>query len=251
MTDEAVAALIALHACAPREGPGDVATLERMIAALGFAPYAGPTRAADLGCGSGATALHLAEAYGADVLAVDFAEPFVARLAERLAEAPPARGAVSPHRGDMLAPPVAPGALDLIVSEGAAYNVGFATAMKAWRPLVRAGGGLVVSECVWFGARRPPEAAAFWAEAYPEMGSISDAVAKAEAGGWRLKAAERLAPEVWWTSYYDPLAARCDALEPGADGVLKAVIAETRAEMALFRATSADWGYVYLALDAD
>lgn len=249
--DEAIAALVALHDGAPRQGPGDVAVLDRMIAALGFAPGAGPLRAADLGCGSGATALHLAEAYGAEVLAVDLAAPFLARLAARLAEAPPASGAVSPHPGDMLAPPVAPGALDLIVSEGAAYAVGFAAAMQAWRPLVRAGGGLVVSECVWFGARRPPKAAAFWAEAYPEMGSVADAVARAEAGGWRLKAAERLSPEAWWTSYYDPLAARCDALEPGADGALKAVIAETRAEMALFRATSADWGYVCLALDAD
>jgi len=240
-------ALIRLHGDAPRQGPGEGATLDRMIDRLRMADGA---RAADLGCGSGATALRLALTRSWDVLALDAAAPFIDRLAARLAAHPPRRGAVTPVLGDMAAPPVAPGSLDVIVSEGAAYAIGFAQALRLWRPLVRAGGGLVVSECVWFGPARPAAAAAHWAQAYPAMGTVADALDRAEAAGWRLVAAERLSPAAWWESYYDPLATHIAAVEATADPALTAAIAEARAEMALFEATCDAWGYVYFALDA-
>jgi SAM-dependent methyltransferase len=249
MTDAAMTALIHLHEDAPRQGPGEAAVLDRMIDRLKIGDGA---RAADLGCGSGTTALRLAVTRCFDVLALDAAEPFVDRLRARLAAAPPPRGSVSAVVGDMGAPPVAPGALELIVSEGAAYAIGFANALKLWRPLVRRGGGLIVSECVWFGTERPDDAAAYWGQAYPAMATIAEAVARAEAAGWRLVAAERLRAEAWRESYFGPLAGRIEALraEAAADPALAAAIAEAEAESALFEATGDAWGYVYLALDA-
>ncbi|TVQ57636.1 MAG: class I SAM-dependent methyltransferase [Rhodobacteraceae bacterium] len=243
----AVEALIRLHLDTPRQGPGDPALLDRMVAAVKppFAP-----QVADLGCGTGATAIRLAERLGASVLAVDAAAPFIAALADRLEAQRPVAGRVTPVLGDMLAPPVAPGSLDLIVSEGAAYAVGFETALAAWRPLVRPGGGCVVSECVWWGADRPAEAAGFWAEGYPGMGSVADALAAAEQAGWRFAAAERLPAAAWWTSYYDPLRARIAALKPGADKALAEAIAESEREMAVFERFSDAYGYVLLALVA-
>ncbi|MGF1659449.1 MAG: class I SAM-dependent methyltransferase [Rubrimonas sp.] len=249
MADTALAALIHLHEDAPRQGPGEAAVLDRMIDRLKIGDGA---RAADLGCGSGATALRLAVARSFDVLALDAAAPFIDRLRARLKANPPQRGSVEPVIGDMAAPPVSPGALDLIVSEGAAYSIGFANALKLWRPLVRRGGGLVVSECVWFGADRPASARAHWEAGYPGMGSIADAVARAEAAGWRLVAAERLRAEAWRESYHRPLAARIAALraEAASDAALAQAIAEAESEIALFDATCDAWGYVYLALDA-
>lgn len=247
MTDAALAALIALHDGLPRQGPGDPAALDRMLDRLGVKPGA---RAADLGCGSGATALRLAERRGLDVLALDFAPPFIAALEARLSRRAPARGAVRPVVGDMAAPPVAPGSLDLIVSEGAAYSIGFARALALWRPLLRPGGGMVVSECVRFDPALAPDAAACWEAAYPEMTDAAGTVARAEAAGLRLVAAERIEAAAWWESYYDPLAARCAALKPAADAALAAVIAETEAEMALFAASGGAWGYLLLALEA-
>jgi SAM-dependent methyltransferase len=248
VTDDALRALIRLHEDTPRQGPGDPAALDRLIATLGLPPA---PRAADFGCGAGATALRLAATLGADVLALDFAPTFLAALGARLAADPPARGRVRPALGDMRAPPVGPGALDLIVSEGAAYAVGFAAALAAWAPLLRPGGGMVVSECVWWGAARPAAAAAFWAEGYPAMDTPAAALAAAERAGLRLVAAERLAPAAWRESYYAPLAARCDALaaEAAADPPLAAAIAEARAEMALFATPADAYGYLLLALD--
>jgi cyclopropane fatty-acyl-phospholipid synthase-like methyltransferase len=245
--DPAIAALIALHDGLPRQGPGDPAALDRMLDRLGVAPGG---RAADLGCGSGATALRLAGRRGLDVLALDFAPPFIAALEARLATRPPSRGAVRPVVGVLAARPCAPGSLDLIVSEGAAYAIGFARALSLWRPLLRPGGAMVVSECVRFDATLAPDAAAFWAAAYPDMTDAAGTVARAEAAGLRLVAAERLDAAAWWESYYDPLAARCAALKPDADPALAAAIAETEAEMALFAASRGAWGYLLLALEA-
>lgn len=249
MADTALQALIHLHEDTPRQGPGEAAVLDRMIDRLKIGDGA---RAADLGCGSGTTALRLAVTRSFDVLALDAAEPFIDRLRERLAATPPQRGSVTAVLGDMAAPPVEPGTLDLIVSEGAAYAIGFANALHLWRPLVRPGGGLVVSECVWFGTERPDAAAAHWAAAYPGMGSVAEAVARAEAAGWRLVAAERLRAEAWRDSYYGPLAARITALraEAASDAALAEAIAEAETERALFDTTGHAWGYVYLALDA-
>lgn len=249
MSAPSLAALIHLHDDTPRQGPGEAAVLDRMIDRLRIGDGA---RAADLGCGTGTTALRLAVTRSFDVLALDAAAPFIERLQTRLAATPPPRGAVTPVVGDMAAPPVAPGTLDIIVSEGAAYAIGFTHALERWRPLVRPGGGLVVSECVWFGAARPPAAAAHWARAYPEMGSIAEAVARAEAAGWRAVAAERLTAEAWRQSYHRPLAARIAALraEAACDGMLADIIAEAEAEQRLFDETCEAWGYVYLALDA-
>lgn len=248
MRDEEIAGLIALFADAPRQAPSDPAALDRMIAALSL-PFA--PRAADFGAGTGATARRLAEALSADILALDAAAPFIERLAAEIAAAPPAAGAIRPVLGDMAAPPVAPGSLDLIVSEGAAYAIGLDAALSLWAPLLAPGGGLALSDAVWFGEARPEPAAAFWAEEYPAMGTVADSVALAERAGWRLVAAERMPREAWRLSYYDPLEAQIAALAPRAESEpgLAAAIAGMRREMAVFDACGDAYGYVYLALD--
>lgn len=247
--DEATkAALVEIFTPLPRQGPGDRALLERMIGMLGIPRGA---RIADFGCGTGQSARLLAAYLDAEVLALDNSESFITELKRRLVERPLRRGRVVAKVGDMAQSGVAPRALDLIVSEGAAYGVGFGEALSIWRPLVKEGGGLVVSECVWFGAERPAEAAEFWRQEYPTMGSIGEAVAKAEVAGWRLRAAERLASAAWWDDFYGPVSARLAALEQEAQGgsALAGVIAEIRREMAMMERFSDVCGYVYLALD--
>lgn len=247
MTPDALDALIRLHEGLPRQGPGDPEALARMVERLALPEI---PKAADMGCGSGSAARWLAETLGADVLAIDAAAPFIDDLRRGLANAPPRRGRVTARVGDMLAPEIAPGSLDLIVSEGAAYAVGFAEALAAWRPLVRPGGGLVVSECVWFGTVRPEPAAAFWRKDYPAMDTPAAAIAAAERAGWRLVAAERLTAAAWRQSYYGPLAARMDRLAPDADPALARAIAEARAEMDVFARFCDSYGYVLFAFDA-
>jgi SAM-dependent methyltransferase len=241
--------LIRLFAGALRQGPGDPAVLDRMVSALD--PPDAP-RAADFGCGAGGAALRLAERWAADVIALDCSAAFIAALAARCATAPPSRGRVRPAVGDMAAPPIEAGSLDLIVSESSAYAIGFASALTAWRRLLAPGGGVVVSECVWLGAERPDAAAYFWGREYPAMGTTAEAVAAAEAAGLRLVASERLPASAWLSSYYAPLAAHMATLEAEAraDHALAAAMAEMRREIESFSSWSHAVGYCYFAFDA-
>jgi len=250
MDDAALRALCHLHAGLPRKGPGSERLTRALLADL--APELPPRpRAADLGCGSGHAAILLADGLGAQVTAVDACAPFIDELGARLAAAPPARGTVAARVADMLAPGLAPASLDLVWSEGAAYAVGVERALAAWRLLLAPAGVLVFSECCWLAPDPPAECAAFWADAYPAMTPPAGVLSAAERVGYRLRRAERLPPADWWTSYYDPLAARCEALagEAATDPPLRAAIVEARREMDVFRRFARWYGYVLFVLD--
>lgn len=68
--------------------------------------------------------------------------------------------------------------LDLIWSEGAIYNIGFERGLNEWRKYLKKGGYLAVSECSWFTDERPAEINDFWMDAYPEIDTIPNQVAK-------------------------------------------------------------------------
>jgi serine/threonine-protein kinase HipA len=240
--------LILLHEGLQRKGPGDAACTREALAQLRSNLPERP-RVADLGCGSGASALVLAEALQVPVLALDFAPGFIQELEARAAEAG-LGDLIDARTGDMAEPPVEPGSLDLIWSEGAVYSVGFEPGLARWRELLRPGGCVAVTELSWFGDARPPEAAAFFAEGYPEMASIDENVARTRRAGFETFTTFRLPASTWW-NYYRPLLARCDELEPGADPDLAATIAETRRESEIFRRHEASYGYVFYLMKAE
>jgi serine/threonine-protein kinase HipA len=245
--NEEIQALIALHSGLERQGPGDSAFSRSMLALL--PPLPDPPRIADLGCGSGGCALLLAEHFNAPVTAVDLSRDFL----DQLAATAQARGLVDRIdivEGDMGALDWPPASLDLLWSEGAAYNLTFEGALKAWRPLLAPGGCAVISELSWFTQVPPAPAMEFWGAAYPTMQSEPGNAALAEAAGYRVLGIHRLPSTAWWSNYYDPLRARMDALRPTASGIMQQVIADTEREMMLFRDHSDAYGYTFYCLQA-
>lgn len=247
-TDPAKAALIALHRGLERLGPGSDAVSRDILKALPRLPS--PPRIADLGCGSGAASLMLAAHFQTPVLAVDFSAEFLGDLAHRAA----ARGLgalIRPVLADMGALDWPEASLDLLWSEGAAYNLGFAGALGTWRRLLAPLGVAVVSELSWHVPNPPEEAVAYWRAAYPEVSDEAGNRARAEAAGYRLLGLRRLPRQAWWDSYYDPLLARIAQLRPEASPELAEAIAETETEIDLFRRFGDSYGYTFYILGAD
>ena len=245
--DSQIAALIELHRGLERLGPGDAAFSRRILAELPRLP-ANPG-IADLGCGTGAGALLLAEWFGTPVRAVDLSRTLLDELEARA----PQRGLahlVEPIEADIGRLDWPAGSIDLLWSEGAAYNLGFATALRRWRPLLAPGGVAVISELSWFGDDIPAPARTYWAQACPGIGSEAENVAHAGAEGFEVLGVRRLPAAAWWDNYYGPLQARIDALRGQADVAMQAVIRETEAEMALFRDYSDVYGYSFYLLRA-
>jgi SAM-dependent methyltransferase len=242
---EYLAALIDLHRDLERQGPGDAAFSCEILLRLPALPT--PLRIADLGCGSGAGTVVLARHFGRPVRAVDSVPAFIEALKSRAARAGLA-GLVEPIVADMGSLDWPAGSVDLIWSEGAAYNLGFERALAAWRPLLSPRGVAVVSELSWFTDTPPDEAREFWATAYPTMGSEAKNVARARRAGYGLLFTERLPSESWWGNYYGPLRERLGALPDTA--AHDAVRRDSEREIALFERFSDAYGYTFYALRA-
>ncbi len=244
---DTLGALIEIHRGLARLGPGDDHFTRQLLS--GLPPLPANPRIADLGCGAGAGALLLAQWFGTPVTAVDVTRVFLDEL-ERLARSRGLADLIRTVEADMGALGWRKASLDLLWSEGAAYNLTFAGACRAWRPLLAAGGVAVISELSWFTGDRPPELREFWDAEYPSIGSESENAASAEAAGFDVVGVHRLPSEAWWTSYYDPLEARIASVRAGADAAMSAVIRATEHEIAMFRAFSDRYGYAFYVLAA-
>lgn len=244
---EYIASLISLHRGLERQGPGDEDFSRRILEGLQGLPA--KPRIADLGCGTGTASLMLAEYFQSSVLAVDLASAFLAelRVEARLRGLDHLITVIEADMGHLDWPDAS---IELLWSEGAAYNLGFAQALQIWRRLLVDGGKAVVSEMSWFAEDIPQPVLTFWNAAYPTMGHERDDIAHAERAGFKVLATHRLPSALWWSSYYGPLMRRLDEIRAVADPVMQAVIKETETEMDLFRQFSDLYGYTFYILEA-
>ena len=240
-------ALFLLHEGLPRQGPGsDVLTGEALARAIHLPPT---PQVLDLGCGSGASTLVLAHHLTGPITAVDVHPPYLDQL-RRAAAAAGLAERIRPLCADFTCLDEDMGTFDLVWSEGAAFIMGFAPAVTQWRPLVRPGGYLVVSDCMWLSSERAADADAYFAHAYPSMATPAENTRAAIRAGFTVVDTLALPQEAWWTSYYDPLKRRISSLRRGGnlDSAMAETIAESEHEMALFEAYSTQFGYVFHVL---
>lgn len=235
--------LIDLHLPNPRQGPGTDAATRRALDLSGLRGRAG-LEIADLGCGTGASTCVLAEDLDARVTAVDFVPAFLDALRARAA----ARGVadrIAPLAASFDALPFALGSLDAIWSEGAIYSLGFEAGLAAWRPLLKPGGVLAVSEITWLTAARPTALQEHWEAEYPEIGTASAKLAALEAQGFSPIGYFPLPRAAWMDGYYTPLRARFPAFLAAHEGdpdARRIVDAEER-EIALYEQNAAFVSY--------
>jgi SAM-dependent methyltransferase len=98
--------------------------------------------------------------------------------------------------------------LDLIWSEGAIYNMGFGKGIEAWRPFLRSGGVLAVSEITWLRPNPPEEIRQHWIAEYPEIATAAEKIAILETAGYDLLGYLVLPATNWIDNYYEPTAQR-------------------------------------------
>jgi serine/threonine-protein kinase HipA len=247
VSDRKLDLLFELYQDMPRQGPGNAATTRRALALLPGLP-ADP-RIADMGCGSGAASLVLAES-GGIVIGIDIHEPFLARLN---ADAAAGRGGnILAVAADMAMPPLAGGSLDLIWSEGAIYQIGFADGLARWRTLLKPGGHIAVTEATWLTDAPPEPLRAFWATAYPAMTGIAANEAALRAAGFGVLDRFVLPAECWTQSYYAPLARAIAAFRARhPDDAQAAAIADgSESEIDLYRRHGKSYGYVFYLAQA-
>lgn len=227
-----------------KQGPGgDVHTLN----VLRLLPRRQFRVIVDAGCGSGRQTLVLAKELGTLIHAVDSYEPFLHGLTRR-AGAAGAGHLIRTHRMDMRDIPNAFRDIDLLWSEGAAYNIGFPNALTLWASAVKEGGFAAVSELSWLRDEAPGAVREFWLSNYPAMQSVRQNVAAAENSGYKVLATYTLPRDAWVGGYYDVLEPRAKALTSHPDSSVRGFAAEALREIEIFEASEDSYGYVFYVL---
>ncbi len=181
-----------------RQGPGSP---EVTLKALSFIDnLTEKSLIADIGCGTGGQTMVLAGHVTGQVTGLDFLSGFI-DIFNRNARQSGLQNRVTGIVGSMDDLPFRNEELDLIWSEGAIYNIGFERGLNEWRKYLKKGGYLAVSECSWFTDERPAEINDFWMDAYPEIDTIPNQVAKIHKAGY-LPVATFILPENCWTDHY-------------------------------------------------
>jgi SAM-dependent methyltransferase len=201
----------------------------------------------DAGCGAGRQTLALAKGLRRPVHAVDSYEPFLTLLARRAREAG-IEHLVQTHCMDMADIPGAFREIDLLWSEGAAYNIGFPHALRTWHPAMRPGGLAVVSELSWLREEAPAEVRRFFESGYPGMRGLERNRAVAEEAGYRVLATHTLPPQTWVDGYYALLEPRARALRDHPDSAVRDFARETLEEIRIFGRSEDSYGYVFFVM---
>ena len=222
-------------------GPGTAEATRRALAMVPFVPET----ILEIGCGPGMATMTLAEATQALITATDTAEVALDKLRARVAVSGFA-DRIAVQNVDMAAIPAPERPWDVIWSEGSAYILGVEKALADWRAFIRPGGALVFSDMVWRTDKPDDEVRAFWAAEYPAMTTPATRVAQAKRAGYRVLGHFDIGPEGMET-YYRPLAARLDALEPGLTGAR--VLDDLRREIAVLEVGRGQFGYEMFVLE--
>ena len=225
-------------------GPGGNA---HSVHVLRFLPKRQFRVVVDAGCGTGRQTLALVKELGTLVHAVDSYEPFLTDLTRRAREAR-IEHLVETHCIDMKDIPQVFRDIDLLWSEGAAYNIGFANALATWAAAMIPAGFAVISELSWLKEPAPDAVRVFFRSGYPHMQSVEQNIPIAEKAGYKLLTTYTLPRQAWIDGYYDILGPRAKGLLDHPDPSVRDFASETVREIEVFQCSEDSYGYVFYAL---
>jgi ubiquinone/menaquinone biosynthesis C-methylase UbiE len=225
-------------------GPGSNADT---LYILGLLPKKQYPVIVDAGCGTGRQTLVLAKELNTLIHAVDIHEPFLEELLHRSMDQG-IQHLIKVRCMNLQEIPTAFPSIDLLWSEGAAYNIGFANALKTWASVINPGGFAAISEMTWMRDEAPAAAREFFQSCYPEMKSIEQNLAIVENAGYRILTMHTLARETWMEGYYDILGPRAQKLLHHPDAAVRDFAMEMIREIDVFELSENSYGYVFYLL---
>lgn len=236
--------LVDLHIGNERQGPGSVAETKRAVG-LAMLDADQPLKIADIGCGTGAATLILAELFpNAEITAVDFLDDFL-NVLKRNADAKEVSDRIKSLVCSMDELPFEENEFDVIWSEGAIYNMGFENGVEQWQKYLKPGGILAVSEITWLTKDRPAKLQKYWNAAYPEIDTASSKIQVLESKGYSPIGYFVLPEYCWLDNYYYPMEKRFKPfLEQYENSeVANAIVKSEKEEIALYEANRAYYSY--------
>ena len=227
-----------------RQGPGSP---EHTIKALGFVgDLSNKTKIADLGCGTGAQTMVLAQNTEAAITALDLYAGSIAALnarAGKLGLQNRVRGVV----GSMDDLPFQNDEFNLIWSEGAIANIGFEKGLNHWKRFLKKGGYVAVTYESWFTDERPAEIEKWWMDAVPEINTIAYNISVMQKSGYVPVAMFALPEYCWIDNYFIPQKPKQEEFlkKHAGNKIVENMMAFMRREFDLYLKYKQYYGYVF------
>jgi len=233
----------------PRQGPGsNNYTRKAYKLLLGLPPQ---PNILDVGCGSGMQTLELARISRGQITALDNYQPFLDDL-KRRAKAEGLNNKIKTINGSMLNLPFAKGSFDLIWAEGAIFIIGFEKGLCEWKPLIRRGGYLVVSELTWLKTDMPNEISTYLKSEYSGIKTIAQNMEIIGQVGYDLVSSFTLPESGWWDDFYKPLRSRINLLWHKYTGnrEASAVLDASKQKIDMYKKYSPYYDYVFYLMQS-
>ena len=227
--------LLDLHIDAERQGPGSE---EDTLKALSFIDIKSDDflKIADIGCGSGAQTITLAQNLKGNITAIDLFPDFLTKLDER-AKSLNLENKISTLKNSMEALTFNDEEYDILWSEGAIYNMGFENGIKNWKKFLKTGGYIAVSEITWKTKNRPIVIEEHWNNEYPEIDTVSGKIKILEENGFSPIAFFFLPERSWINNYYSPMEERFNNFlyKHANSNIAREIVENGKREIALYK----------------
>lgn len=247
MTDKATQIFFEIHAGIPKEGPGESASTKKAFSKITSLPS--KPKILDIGCGPGRQTIELASLRDCEIIAIDTHQPYLAALEDRAKQAG-FSDRIRAMRMDMNAMDFSTATFDLIWAEGSIYIAGFENGLRRWKPLLKTGGWMAVTEVSWLRPDPPEEVKLFWEEAYPAIRGVEENLKIIARCGYEIVDHFALPASAWWDGYYDPIERKLvEMREKYRDDpeALRLIEAE-QTEIDIYRKYSDFYGYVFYVM---
>ena len=198
--------LIDFHKDAKRQGPGSASDTLKALNLIDISKNKN-LKIADIGCGSGAQTVTLAQNIDGQITAVDLFPELLRKvdiktqekgLTDKIIKLKKSMDDLDFDREEF----------DIIWSEGAIYIMGFKAGIKNWKEFLKPGGYLAVSEITWTTHSRPKEIEEYWNNEYPEIDLASNKMKRLEENGFSPAGYFVLRQDSWMENYYKPIEER-------------------------------------------
>ena len=233
-----------VHSNLPREGPGDNKSTKKAYNLLKGLPE--NPRILDIGCGPGMQTIELAKLSGAQIIALDFHQPFLEQL-KKSAKTENVSDKIKAVKGDMFTLEFEDKSFDLIWSEGAIFVIGFEKGLREWKRLLTPRGYVVVSEMCWLRPDLPDEIVKFMKNVYPVIKTVEGNLDVVKRSGYHIVDSFVLPSRSWWDNYYDWIEPKLPSMKTKYkyDEASLQFIACEETEIEMFRKYSDYYGYVF------
>ncbi len=186
-----------------RQGPGSSSETIKALDLTGI-DKKDDLKIADIGCGSGAQTIVLAQNTSGQITGVDLFPEFLDKL-ENDARELGLQDRITTLKKSMEDLLFDKEEFDIIWAEGAIYNIGFEAGIKKWKDYLKSGGYLCVSEITWITDSRPKEVEEYWNKEYPEIDTASNKMKQLEENGYSPVGYFYLTQDSWTKNYYTQL----------------------------------------------